>query len=155
MGHYGLAPILFESVSAVTATPSTELGARVHADGKDYVYVYNAGNSQAIPGNGVTVSGVSGYSVTISSTTMADAYVGVVHHATLTTGTYGWVVARGFSKVKAVANTALAAGNMLVAGGDGLFTPAIGTQTAPIQGKCSVATASAGVGEAYVNCLFG
>ena len=155
MAQFGLGPILFESLSSVTATNSVELGTRVEYDGRLWVYVYNAGNSQAIPGNGVTVSGTSGYSVTVSSTTLADLFVGAVYHTTLTTGTYGWIVTRGNAKVKAPANSAIAAGDVLCAGGDGVWAPAPVTISAGVQGKATVATASAGVGEAYINCLFG
>jgi hypothetical protein len=150
---YGVAPIRFDGgVSNVTATPGygVELGSLIDYDGKTYRYVYNAGNTQISIGEGCTVSAVSGYSVTVSSTTMADFFVGVVHHATLTTATYGWVVVNGFSKVKAVANTGLTAGDPLTAGGDGRWTPAVSTMTANVQGKCTIATASGGIGEAFV-----
>lgn len=158
MGHYGLAPVIFESVSQTTLTNSVELGTRVEYDGKSYCYVYNTGNSQALPGMGVTVSGnVSGYSVTISSTTMVDAFVGVVHHATIATAYYGWVVTRGLCKVRAMANSGLAAADIIVAGGDGLHSTnnIVTNAVAPhIHGKTTLATASAGVGEAVISCLF-
>jgi hypothetical protein len=150
MAQYGVGPVVFESVSAVTATNSVELGTKIHYEGKDYCYVYNAGNSQAIPGHGVTVSGVSGYSVTVSSTTMVDVFVGVVHHTTLTTGTYGWVVTKGYAKVKAPTNQAIAAGDVLCAGVDGTWA----TAASGVQAKAVAATGSAGVGEAYVSLLF-
>lgn len=158
MGHYGLAPVIFESVSQTTLTNSVELGTRVEYDGKAYCYVYNTGNSQALPGHGVTVSGnISGYSVTISSTSMIDAFVGVVHHSTIATAYYGWVVTRGVCKVRATANSGLAAGDLLNAGADGVHVnnSIVTNIVAPqLHGKCTLATASAGVGEAVVGCLF-
>lgn len=162
MSHYGVAPVLFESVSSVTATNSVDLGSRVDVAGASYVYVYNAGNSQISVGQGAVLSGVSGYSVTVSSNTgasaaaLGDMFVGVCKHATLTTATYGWLMTRGFGSVKAHPSTGLAAGQLLVSGSDGVWAPAtFGTNTGGlVQAKCTVATASAGVGEAYINCSF-
>lgn len=157
MGFNDASPVLFESVSQVTTTNSVELGTKVAYMGKEYVYVYNAGNSQALPGHGVTISGVSGYSVTISSTSMIDAFVGVVHHSTIATAYYGWIVTKGHCKVRATANSGLAAGDILNAGGDGVHVnnSIVTNIVAPyLHGKVMVATASAGVGEAFVNCLY-
>jgi hypothetical protein len=116
-------PIITESVSAVTATPSTDLGTRVTVNGKTYQYVYNAGNSQISPGYGAIVSGVSGYSVTVSSTTSADFCMGFVEHATLTTGTYGWLLQEGFCNVHAAGNVAAAAGALIGLAADGAIAP--------------------------------
>lgn len=154
---YGLSPIRFDGgVSNVTASPGdgVELGSLIEHDGKLYRYVYNTGNSQISVGEGATVSGVSGYSVTVSSTTMADIFVGVCHHATLTTATYGWLVVQGFAKVKAPVNSALAAGDILQVGGDGRFGAIVSASTDVLDtggiGKVTVATGSAGIGEAFV-----
>ena len=159
MPYNGIAPINFDPVSGVTATigGGIEVGTRLEYGGRDYVYVYNGGNSQALPGHGVTVSATSGYTVTISSTSMTDVFVGVVHHSTIPTGYYGWVVARGNVKVRAAANSGLAAGDILNAGGDGVHVnnSVVTNIVAPfLHGKVTVATASAGVGEAIVSCLY-
>jgi hypothetical protein len=158
MGFYSENPIIQEPVSSVTATNSVELGTRIVIDGRQYCYVYNAGNSQAIPGNGVVVTGVSGYSVTISSITNVDAPVGVVYHATLTTGTYGWVVVAGHTKIKMHANSICTTGDLLSLGADGVFSAGAlaGTSiVAPyVAGKAVLATVSAGVAEGYVQCLY-
>ncbi len=160
MPFYGLAPVNFDPVSGVTATigGGIELGTRIEYEGKALLYDYKAGNSQALPGHGVTVTGnVSGYSVTISSVTMIDAFVGVVHHSTIPTGYYGWVVTRGLSKVRAPVNSIIAAGSLLTPGGDGVWTnnSVVTNVTAPlVQGKITLDTASAGVGEAIVSCLY-
>jgi hypothetical protein len=151
MGYYGVAPIAFESVSAVTATPSVEVGT-IREDGDEkYVYVYNAGNSQISVGKCAVVSAVSGYSVTVSSVS-GDFAVGFCKHATLTTGTYGWLVTRGFvdSVTNAMASTALAAGDVVQVGIDGGVAKGV---TGPSVGKMMTATGSAGAAHAFV-CVF-
>jgi hypothetical protein len=120
-----LGPIYFGSLSMVTATRGSndpELGDRVRSGKNEYCFVYNAGNSQAIPGLGVIMSGTSGYSVTISSTQFVDPCFGVVKHATLTTGTYGWVVTRGPVQALSVADNSITTGALVVLGSDGKFT---------------------------------
>jgi hypothetical protein len=159
MAYQGIAPVIFESVSHVTATNSVELGTEVTVDGRRYRYVYNAGNSQISVGRGATVSGTSGYSVTVSSTTMLDVFVGACYHATIPTGYYGWLLTKGAGKVAAPASTGLASGDILFPGGDGCFSPNAPGGTSTTQGLChgkvTVSTASAGVGEAYVSTLYG
>lgn len=158
MSFEALSPVIFESVSNVTATNSVEIGTRVTTGGRTYCYVYNGGNSQISVGRGATLSATSGYTVTVSSITMVDAFVGVCYHATIPTGQYGWLVTRGNTKVAAVANTAIAAADVLGVGVDGGFAPMVPAGTATTQGfihgKATVATASAGIGEAFVHCLF-
>lgn len=155
MAFYGVAPVAFESVSAVTATPSVEVGTRRHEGDEHYVYVYNAGNSQISPGYGTTVSGVSGYSVTVSTTTSIDLAIGFVKHATLTTGTYGWLVTQGFTPVECVQS--ISAGGLLVLAADGkvaLKTISTG-YVGPVVGKAVSAEASQAAGSctAYVKCF--
>jgi hypothetical protein len=152
-------PILFTGVSAVTSSRGAndpEIGTRARfSDGREYLYVYNAGNSQVSPGYGVTVSATSGYSVTVSSTTSADLFVGVVRHSTLTTGTYGWVVCQGPTEVKMGANNSAAAGVMLTPGTDGVFA-AVSAATANlgvVVGKTAEAIASGASGTAWLRCF--
>lgn len=151
-------PVVFESVSNVTATNSVDLGTRATVDGRQYCYVYNAGNSQISIGQGAIMTASSGYSVTVSSTTGLDVFVGVCYHSTLTTGTYGWLVTHGHTKIKTPAGSICTNGDLLFAGGDGVFgvNPLTGTASAGIyiMGKCVAATASAGIGEGFVNCLY-
>lgn len=155
-GPYSAGPIQFETVSATTLTNSVQLGTRREEDGRMYVYVYNACASIALqPGQGCIVTATSGYSVSQTNATMIGAYVGVVHHASIPTGGYGWIVARGNTYVRACTSTALAASDLLVPGVDGTHGAAIGTMTAHVHGYVTVATAAAGLGEAYVNCLYG
>lgn len=158
MAHQGVSPVLFESVSNVTATNSVDLGTRVVVDGRQYVYVYNgAANSVISPGNGVIVqTGSSGYTVTISSVTSVDAFAAVCYHSTIATGYYGWLVARGHTKYKMVADSGATACDILFAGANGLFSVCNTALVAQFcMGKAVAATGSGGVGEAFVNCLYG
>jgi len=124
MGLQLISPVLFESVSNVTSTNSVELGSRRRdADGYEYIYCYNAGNSQLSPGFGcIVVSGTSGYSVTITSVAGgAHDFVGVVKHATVATAKYGWILYKGFSKLEAPADSTVTGANYLVLKADGTF----------------------------------
>ncbi len=148
MSYQNVGPVNFESVSAVTATPSVDVGViREHEDEK-YIYVYNNGTSQISVGRCATVSAVSGYSVTVSSVS-GDAIVGFAKHATLTTGTYGWLVCRGFvdGLTNAMASTALSAGDVIQAGVDGGVAKGV---TGPSLGKMVSSTGSAGTGSAFI-----
>lgn len=112
-------PVLNESVSAVTLTNSVNLGeTRVHA-GEEYVYVYNAGIQQILPGQCAVLSANSGYSVTVSSITMYDYPLGFVKHATIVTGAYGWLLSRGFTSVNFASNTGGALSDVLMVAAQG------------------------------------
>lgn len=154
MSFYGVSPVLFAGVSQVTASLGTndpEIGTRMSAGDEDYLFVYNAGNSQAVPGQLLTASAVTNYSLTISSTTNLDVAVGVVKHATLTTGTYGWLLTKGFGPAKLTADSGCAAGQLLTVGGDGVWSVKSLSTAIPseVYGKAMTATASAGVCDAY------
>lgn len=151
MGFQSVGPVCFESVSAVTATPSVEVGTiRIEGDEK-YIYVYNAGTTQISVGKCAVASAVSGYSVTVSSIS-GDFAIGFAKHATLTTATYGWLVTRGFvdSVTNGMASTALAAGDVIQVAADGAVAKGV---TGPSVGKMMTATGSAGVANAFV-CVF-
>jgi len=141
-----------ETVSAVTATPSVDVGLERRVGDECYVYVYNAGNSEIPPSYGAVCSAVSGYSVTISSTTSVDLCMGVVKHTTLTTGTYGWLMVRGFAQVELGANNSAAAGQLLALAGDGTFAlKSLSTGYAtPALGKTMEAITSGASGTAYI-----
>lgn len=141
----------FESVSAVTATPSVEVGMRRTVGDETYVYCYNAGNSQIPPSYGVTLSAVTGYSVTISTTTSVDFFVGVVKHTTLTTGTYGWIMTRGFCAVEMEADNSCTAGQILTVAADGEFALKSNSTgyPAPAVAKAMEAMASGASGQAF------
>lgn len=129
--YYSPNVVLTESLSAVTGTPGRQapsLGTRLWADGKEWIYVYNEGTSQASPGYGLTVNAVSGcvspYSCTVSSNS-GSPLVGVVVHATLTTATYGWVCSKGV--VPAMPGSSYAVGIPLALDLNGVFVTAIVT----------------------------
>lgn len=148
-------PAYMEPVSSVTATPSVQLGAKRTEAGDDYIYCYNAGNSQISVGQGCILSAVTGYSVTVSSLTNTGGFFAVCKHATLTTATYGWLLTRGFAPINAVANSGIVSGAVIGAGADGLWTDVPVTLVAAVpQGYCVAATASGGIGTGYVK-LYG
>lgn len=124
MAFYSETPIMFSGVSATTLTPGSkdpEVGTRVNYGGNQYVYAYNAGNSEAYPGIvGVPISGATTYSFTISSTAGLDIPVGVVRNATFATGAYGYLLVKGFGP--AYTSAAIAAGTALQVAANGLLT---------------------------------
>lgn len=145
-------------VTATLGTNDPEVGTVSREGDEKYIFVYNAGNSQISVGQGAVVSAVTGYSVTVSSVTHTDYAVGVCKHATLTTGTYGWLLQRGFGKAAAHVNgPALAAGDALTLGADGVWQSRLASTAysqviAPaVFGKVMTTTASAGVADAYFN----
>ena len=149
-------PIRFGSVSQVTATLGAndpEVGTRVREGDEEYLFVYNTGSSTAAVSYGVVCSAVTGYSVTVSSTTSVDLLVGVVKHADIPTGSYGWVVTKGFAAVEMEADNSAAAGQLLALAEDGAFalkSNSTGYPT-PAVGKTMEAIASAGSGSAYIS----
>jgi hypothetical protein len=155
MANFQQPAAFFESVSAVTATPSVEVGTVRDEGDEKYIYVYNNGATQISTGRGATVTGVTGYSVTVSTTTSTDLIVGVCKHATIAASSYGWLLVRGFSTCKAAPASALAAGDMLVVAADGAFTNKdISTgYVGPVVGKCVVATGASGFGDGFFNIL--
>jgi hypothetical protein len=154
MSFYGISPVRFGSISMVTATlgkNDPELGTRTTEGADEYVFVYNAGNSQISVGNGAVITATTGYSCTVSSLVGVDLPIGVCKHATLTTGTYGWLLTRGFSSAKAAASTAPAAGDILMLATDGVWTvKSLSTGfMGNVNAKAMTATQSAGVCTAY------
>jgi hypothetical protein len=153
---YGLSPLRFCSPSFVTNSlgpNDPKVGDVARVDDESYVFCYNAGNSAIKVGDGVIVSAVSGYSVTLSSTTCVDMLVGIVKHATISTGYYGYVCTRGWSQVNMGADFSCAAGAGLILAADGKFT-AKTTSTgyvAPVQVKAMEAIASGASGTAYIS----
>ena len=132
-----------ETPSSVTASNSVVVGTQWgDAAGNMYVYAYYAGTAQISQGQfAVLATNVSGYSVTASSTTFLDAPIGVARNATLTTGTYGWLMTRGFSGIS-TDSASFVTGQVLIAGLNGNFqaatTVAGSFVTASILGKALV-----------------
>ena len=155
MTVFGNPKARFSSVSMVTASLGAndpEVGTVCREGDEEYIFVYNNGTSQISPGYGAIVSGVSGYSVTVSSVTDVDNCVGICRHATLTTGTYGWLVTKGFTQVQMGANNSAAVGDMLILGTDGVAARKTWTTgIAPAFGKAMAAIASGASGTAFVS----
>lgn len=156
MTYYSDSPVRFGSVSMVTSSlgpNDPEIGTVVEEGDEKYIFVYNTGSSTAGVGCGVVVSGVTNYSVTVSSVTHADVPIGVVKHAAIPTGSYGWVMQRGFSTFQA--GSAVATANGLTLGADGtwqaqLTTTAYSQVVQPaVYGKAMGSAASSGTGDAY------
>jgi hypothetical protein len=153
MGVFTEPAAYFESVSQVTSTNSVEVGTRRRSGDEEYIYVYNAGNSELPPTYAAVVSAVSGYSVTISSVTSVDFAVGVCKHSTLTTGQYGWLMVKGWCQVEMEADNSAAAGQILALAADGEFalkSNSTGYPT-PAIGKTMEAIASGGSGTAFIS----
>lgn len=144
-----------ESVSAVTQTPSVQLGSRRIYQGEEYVYCYNAGGAAISATIGVKfVTGASGYS--IAATSVTDTFnplVGVVKNASMAAGDYGWIMTKGFSNVQVVSATT-ADYQMLALGASGKFIQASGTTTlgtaAFVGHTLSCNTAAAGLVYAFI-----
>ena len=141
-----------EGVSAVTATPSVEVGMERIVGQEKYIYVYNVGSSTIGVSYGAVVSAVSGYSVTVSSTTSVDFLIGVCKHTAIPTGSYGWLMTRGFSQIEMGTDNSGAVGNVIELGTDGAFASVSNTtgNKGPTVGKLMEAIASAGSGTAFI-----
>lgn len=156
MALYQEGPIAMYGVSHVTATLSAnhpQVGQLCQVGDEIYQWVYNTGSSTASPSYGVVLSGVSGYSVTVSSTTSVDLCLGVVKHAAIPTGSYGWILKRGFVEVEMEADNSCAAGQLLCLAADGEFalkSNSTGYPT-PAVGKAMAAIASGASGTAYIS----
>lgn len=144
----------FGGISGVvgTLTANTpQLGTRICYDGKEYVYVYNGGNSQIGPKYGITPqTGCSSYTGTLTSVAYG-AFHGVVVHATITTSAYGWVCSRGV--VQVVCGSGTATGTPITVGADGVVaTYVCGTTGKEIGWVVSASSGSTAQVTAYINC---
>lgn len=164
MKYHGVGPIGFESVSAVTATPSVDLGTRVEIKGEEYIYCYNAGGADVYPTYGVKlITACTGYSVANTALTdVVNMCVGVVKHSTIAAGSYGWVMSRGFSQLEYHPNSTTTGDYVAYAlGVGGIFTQcrpltdAVGVGTFAVAALgLSVNTASGGSFYGFVKCGF-
>lgn len=158
-GQNSVGTVIFGGVSMVTTSLGTNdprPGTRCELDGLSYVFVYNEGGQQASPGLGVVPnSAATGYSVTVSAATSADLCLGVVRHATLTTGAYGWVVTKGPTPVQMKATSgSVSARGLIEIAANGEFAPVSNTtgNPAPAAGIALAAIVSAASGNAWLNC---
>lgn len=141
MGFSSVGPILEESVSAVTATNSVELGTRRIIDGDEYVYCYNNTGSLATAGALMIQSAVSGYSLTRSTTIVTDYPMVAVKNVEVPAGSYFWGLVRGSVNLMSIA---MSAGEALTTGADGNAKTMVTGYTGPLIGRCiTVSTASA------------
>jgi hypothetical protein len=150
--------VRFQGVSFVTASLGVndpKVGDRSQYGDEEYLFVCNIGSSTVSVGHACTVSAVTGYSVTVSTLTSTDFIVGVCKHAVIPTGSYGWLVTRGFTSVEMGADNSAAAGNILGIGVDGTFAHASSSTgyTGAVYGKAMEAIASGASGMAFVTCL--
>lgn len=146
--HDGSEVIYSEGVSNVTLTNSVALGMERRDDaGNRYIYCFNAGSSVIGQGLAAIISGLSGYSVTVSSVTGTDGIaIGIARNATIPTAAYGWLMYRGFSGFTAAANDSFTTGDPICLGTDGkmgMKSQATGFSAAQTIGKCILSTASA------------
>jgi len=151
-GPYSNSPIhFFESVSAVTATPTVEIGTRRREGNDEYIYVYNDGGEQISPSYAARLnSAVSGYSVTISSVCQVGRFVGVVKHSTITTAAYGWLLTKGFSQIEMGATESAAAGLLVCAAINGTFKEVSAVSGNHAQAEVMTAVASGASTGAWV-----
>ena len=152
MTFYSVDPVRFGVGLSGTTTSlganDPEVGTTVRAGDEEYVFVYNAGNSQISPTYGAVLSAVTGYSVTVSSVA-GDLLAGVCKNATIAAGEYGWLVTKGFATVEMAADYSAAAGSKLALAADGEFDIVSGAGV-PTLGKVMEATASGASGSAYI-----
>lgn len=157
MSYYNQ-PLLNEGVSAVTATPSVEIGTRRFVDGREYLYIYNGGG-QASPKYIMISTATSGYTCVVTYAFGANSPLpmGVVRNTTITTGTYGWIVTRGHTDLYNIGTASVAVGNRLALGANGAVfvdtdTSAITAlvHRGPLNAYAMQATDTAGTFGAYV-----
>lgn len=150
--YQGLDPIMMESVSNVTATNSVELGARRIVGGEEYVYFYNNTGSSVTAGLAMTCSGLSGYSLTRSTTAETDIPICFVKHAAVPAANYAWGLVRGVVQAQFVSTMATGVGITL--GADGAvqtYTTGAASYAIPIGKVLSSATATS-FGLCWVRC---
>lgn len=147
-----------ESVSAVTATPSVDVGTRQWSGSREYCYMYNAG-AEAAPKRVVHVTGTTGYSFVVTFATGAALHAGpfgVVQNATIPAGSYGWIATRGHVDLYNDGTASVAAGDLIICGTNGVVRQVTATSVITqvvwggIVGKATQATDTAGTFGAYI-----
>lgn len=147
---YSADPIMFESVSAVTATPSVGLGYMRWHDGECYEYVFAA--KTVSMGIGGVYSGASGHTIVATGAVSGEHCAGFVKHESIPSGYYGWLMKKGVVDASnARASTAPSVNQVAYLGSDGKFmTDAIVATSAidngHVIGKVLSAGASGGTG---------
>lgn len=153
MALESVSPILFETVSAVTLTPSSQLGMERTVAGEKYVYVYNCGVSTAAVGQGLSrpVSAFAGiYSCSVSGISGAKC-LGFVKHADIPTLGYGWALKKGILAVSITSFvSSLAAGNASIGAGNGTIVSGL-TAGYELVGELLTAIVSGNTGTLHVD----
>jgi hypothetical protein len=156
MGFNSVGPVCFESVSAVTATPTVELGTVRWESGEVFEYVYA---STTVPvGYGGAYTGTSGHTVVATGIVSGEYAAGFCKHATIAGGTYGWLLKKGVLDVKnGRAGTATVINDLLYMGADGAVVTDVKVVTSAIDhghivGKVLSAGASGGTGASLTLC---
>jgi hypothetical protein len=150
MSLYGADPVAFESVSNVTATPNVALGTTRTFQGERYEYVYAI--KECPVGYGTVYSGTSGHSVVATGCITGEVCAGWVKNATISSGSYGWLLKKGVVDAKnARASTAPSVNQPAYLGTDGGFVTDTSVATNAIDcghvvGKVLSAGASGGTG---------
>jgi hypothetical protein len=120
MGYNSVGPVVFESVSATTATPSIQLGMTRVYEGEVYEYVHAA--KECPVGYGTVYSGTSGKTVVCTGSVSGEYCAGWVKHATIASGSYGWILKKGVVDAKnAKAGSAPVINEPAYLGSDGGF----------------------------------
>lgn len=153
-------PVIFGGgVSMVTNSlgpNDPELGTRTNYEGREYVFVYNAGGQTINPGYGaVPNSAATNMTVTVSAATSNDVVVGVCRNAAIADGYYGWLVTKGITPIQMGATSGTVAARGLVEiGANGVFVPVSNTtgNGAPAVGVALAAIVSSASGNAYISC---
>lgn len=158
MAFYSVDPVRFGvDVSGTTTTLGVndpELGTKMVVDELEYLFVYNAGGEQIGVGQPVVLSGVTGYSVTVSAVSATDYAVGVRQHSTMVTATYGWVATRGIGTIEMDADGSCVTGEPLMVGEEGFQVKSNSTDfQTPTVGKALESLASGASGIAYFSLL--
>lgn len=167
MGKFYQGPVLPASleggapVSATTidsANVVNQLGERLIYKGEEYVFVHNAGATDASVGMAMVMTALSGYSLTISSLSASDFPMCVVKHATIVAGGFGWGIVRGITSLRS--ESTMPTGAWATLGDDGISkTYVISANTDTVKGAAFAKILSSGTGSgaslplAYVRCF--
>jgi len=143
-----------ESVSAVTASPSVSIGTRRLEGGREYLYACNGATHTAAVGYCVIASAMSGGSFTVTAVG-GEIPMGVVMHAAIPGGSYGWLMTRGI--VHGYSGSAIAFGKAVIVGALGtmeeLTSATAGVVPVMPIGTAITAIASAGTGAVLIRAL--
>jgi hypothetical protein len=110
-----------ESVSAVTATPSVELGTERVVAGEKYVYIYNAGASAAAPLGMIRPTSATGAYTCAVSSVSGDMPVAFVKHVTIPSGSYGWGLVKGMLTISVASSASDQAAGPKAVGANGII----------------------------------